>query len=647
LRSHKPSPPLGGRSVYGNLTRSIAVLAVTCAALCAATAVANAGSVGLKGVEGAAGAPTPIAAPTPTAGATTGEALRSVAISATPLPGRHLSSAHVLAIASRPPAVRAARDRHPGSYGAVFTKGPRRWEVSFLSHAGKEIAQVIVGDGRGRVLEAWVGFQAAWTMARGYRGAFGGHVSALYVWIPLCLLFFIPFFDWRHPLRLLHLDLLAFLSLSVSLAFFNHANIYASVPLVYPPLIYLLARMLALALRRHGRAARTGPLLARRVPLPWMALAVIFLVGFRVALNVTDSNVIDVGYASVMGAEKVGHGERLYGGWPRELAHGDTYGPVNYEAYTPFVALVGFSGHWDDLPAAHTASVVFDLLVVALLFLLGRRIRDSDLGVLLAYGWVSYPFTLYALESNSNDTLVAVFVLGALLLASSPVGRGAMAALAALTKLAPLVLVPILATHGLRGDLQEPRRRAAGRSLGALALFAASFLIVAGLVSLPGLAHDTVREVYTRTVAYQIGRDSPFSIWDLHPTFHWLELPVELLAVALACALALVRRRGDVVGLAAACAAALIAVQIGLEYWFYLYIPWFFAPALVALFGACVVAPREAGSEDSAGGQGSSRGSIESARLDSEQRIRTAISQGSSVALSKRVGIWERKPSIA
>ena len=44
--------------------------------------------------------------------------------------------------------------------------------------------------------------------------------------------------------------------------------------------------------------------------------------------------------------------------------------------------------------------------------------RGPTLGIALAYAWVSYPFTLFALESNSNDTLVAVLVLAALLAAS-------------------------------------------------------------------------------------------------------------------------------------------------------------------------------------------------------------------------------------
>ena len=38
-------------------------------------------------------------------------------------------------------------------------------------------------------------------------------------------------------------------------------------------------------------------------------------------------------------------------------------------------------------------------------------------------------------------------------------------------------------------------------------------------------------------------------------------------------------RRRDLVGLAACAAAVLIAVELGVTYWFYLYIPWF--------FGAC------------------------------------------------------------
>jgi len=610
----------------------------------AATATAVAPGTGQPAGDQGLGVASPLAE----GAVSTGEPARPVPMSDAPPPGRRLSPARVFAIAARQPGVGGTRLRHAGSYGYVYLKPNGRWQVSFFGRSGREVAQVIVGDGRGRALETWVGFQAAWTMARGYRGAFGGHVNALYVWIPLCLLFFLPFFDWRRPFRLLHLDLLVLLSFSVSLAFFNHAEIYASVPLVYPPLIYLLARTLGIALRRRSQPRGPRVPLVPHVPVAWLALGVVFLIGFRVALNVVDSNVIDVGYASVVGAQKVSHGAPLYGGWPREIEHGDTYGPVSYEAYVPFVALAGFSGHWDDLPAAHTAAVVFDLLAVALLFLLGRRVRDSELGLLLAYGWVSYPFTLFALESNSNDTLVGVLVLATLLVAASPAARGAMAALAGLTKLAPLVLVPLLASHGLRAgpdsraaSRQPPAGGARARAASDLALFAGAFLLVAGLALIPALTHDSLGELYARTVTYQGSRNSPFSIWDLHPTWHWLQLPVELGAVALALVLALVPRRDDLIGLAAGCAALLIALQLGLEYWFYLYIPWFFGLVLLAILGVA------AGAGGSSDGHGSRSGSIESAERAREERISTPISQGSSVAVSKRVGIWLRKPSTA
>ena len=123
-----------------------------------------------------------------------------------------------------------------------------------------------------------------------------------------------------------------------------------------------------------------------------------FLVGFRIGLNVTNSNVIDVGYAGVIGADKLIRGQHLYGRWPHDNAQGDTYGPVNYYAYVPFRALFGWSGSWDDLPAAHAAAVAFDLLMLIGLFFLGRMIRGPSLGVVLAYGWAAYPFTLYALD---------------------------------------------------------------------------------------------------------------------------------------------------------------------------------------------------------------------------------------------------------
>src|SRR3954447_9796316 len=126
-----------------------------------------------------------------------------------PPTGRRLTGTQVQRIAERNPVYRREHAKHRGSYPNVYTKGPGRWQVSLWS-AGKkpkELAQLYVDDQTGAVTEAWTGFQVAWTMARGYAGAFGRKVNAPWVWIPLTLLFIAPFFDFRRPLRMLNLDL--------------------------------------------------------------------------------------------------------------------------------------------------------------------------------------------------------------------------------------------------------------------------------------------------------------------------------------------------------------------------------------------------------------------------------------------------------
>jgi hypothetical protein len=507
-----------------------------------------------------------------TAGSTTHPSIPVSASDTPPFGGeRFLATANAL------PKVRALRAKYPRSTGFATELPNGKWEVVYTTPNGnlptKEIGVVTIDGHSGRVLEQLTGIQLDWEMARGYPGFFGKHVNALYIWLPLCLLFMLPFVNFRRPFSLLHLDLLVLLSFSVSLAFFNHAHIYASVPLIYPPLIYLLARMLTL-MRRGSRPEALRLL----VPAPWLALGVVLLIGFRVALNVTDSNVADIGYAGVIGAQRIVQGKPLYGSYPFGHEHADTYGPVNYEAYVPFEQLLR------STRAAHAAAIVFDLLAVALLFLLGRRVRGPTLGIALAYAWVSYPFTLFALESNTNDALVAVLVLAALLAATyrsdvARTTRGAFAALAGLTKFAPLALVPLLATHGLR-ELPRTRRSRA------LALFLAGFLGTAVLVSLPALSHASLHTIYRETIAFQANRDSPFSLWGLYGGLGGLRLTVQIAIVLLAFALALVPRRPDVVGLAAGCAAVVIATQLGLEYWFYFYIPWFFPLAMLALLGS-------------------------------------------------------------
>jgi hypothetical protein len=491
-----------------------------------------------------------------------------------PPAGRELDANAVQAIALRVDKLAAERRRFPRSTCETFLKGPGRWQVSCYSKGRrKEIAQVLVDDRTGAVLEAWTGPQVAWTMARGYEGAFGRKVNAPYIWIPMLIAFVVPFLDPRRPLRWLHLDVLVLAGFSVSLAYFNAAEVETSVPLVYPLLLYLLVRMLTVGLRRN----RPAPAPRLLVPATWLAVALVFLIGFRVGLNITSSNVIDVGYSGVIGADKLADGDPLYGGWPKDNEHGDTYGPFAYVAYLPFEQALPWSGVWDDLPAAHGAAIAFDLLTLLGLFVLGRRVGGQDLGVVLAYAWAAFPFTLYALNTNSNDALAALLVVLALLVATSAPARGAAAAFAGMAKFAPAALAPVLATYRLPG---RPWREQAYRLL----LFAGAFVLVTAGLMIAGV--DDLRLFWDRTIGFQADRDAPFSIWGLWD-LHGLQRVVQAAGVILALALAVVPRRQDLAGLAALCAAVLIGLQLGVGYWFYLYLVWFFPLVMLA-----VLAPR-------------------------------------------------------
>jgi hypothetical protein len=461
----------------------------------------------------------------------------------------------------------------------VFLKGTTLWQVSYYAKVPKgeprrEIAQVIIGDRSGGVVELWTGFRVAWTMARGYDGAFGKNVNAPYVWIPLLVLFVVPFVQWRRPLALLNLDLAVLCAFSVSLAFFNAAEIETSVPIVAPLLAYLLARMLWIGVRGGGATRPPPPKLLFRAE--WLLVGIVFLASFRVGFNLVASNVIDVGYAGVIGADRLADGDPLYGGWPSENEHGDTYGPLAYAAYVPFEQALPWSGSWDDLPAAHGAAIAFDLATLAGVFLLGRRSGGNALGIALAYAWVAFPFTLYALNTNANDALVPLLIVAVLLVATSAPARGVLTALAGLTKLAPLGLAPVLATHGLAG-------LSWGRRIARVALFAVPFALVVALVFV--LTVDDFSTFWDRTIGFQAERGAPFSIWGLYD-LDVLQKMAQVLAVLIALGVALVPRRADErVRLAALCAAVLIALQLVVTYWFYLYLVWFFPLVMLALLG--------------------------------------------------------------
>jgi len=473
----------------------------------------------------------------------------------------------------------------------------KTWTIKAWSGEAGQIALVRVEDLTGRVTEAWTGPQVAWKMARGRPGAFGGRtLNSWYVWLALCAGFLIGLADLRRPLSLRNLDLLALLSFSVSLGFFNRGDIFTSVPLAYPPLLYLLCRAAWVGFR--GR----GPVLRSVWPVWVLAVATVFLLGFRLGLNhETPHGVIDVGYAGVIGASRILDGQAPYGHMPVrddleecgpedvdgdvrdriqtnghcESANerGDTYGPVSYLAYVPAAAIFGWSGKWDSLPAAHATSIAFDLLTVLGLVLVGLRFGGSPLAAALAFAWAAYPFTAYTLNANTNDAIMPAFLVWGFWLASSAAARGAAVALAGWTKFGALLLVPLWVGY--------PALRA--RTLVRFgAAFVAVTLVAFSVLLLEPNLWDAVETFWERTIAFQLGRNSPFSLWEwgqYHakgiPDLGFLQPVVAVVAVALALVVGIFPRVKTTVQLAALTAAVLVAFQLSLSHWFYLYLPWF------------------------------------------------------------------------
>jgi hypothetical protein len=527
-------------------------------------------------------------------------------------PRARLTKARATAIFLRNDKVADWLDRYPSRdriTDATFDKQRQDWKVGVWWGAAGEIAAGRVDDGTQAVTEAWTGPQVAWKMARGSSGAFGGkEINSPVVWLGFCLIFLLGLGNLRRPLSMRNLDLLVLLSFSVSLWFFNRGDIFTSVPLAYPPLVYLLARMTWIAWRGGSNATRPV------WPLWLLAGMTVFLIGFRVGLNARGSNVIDVGYSGVIGADRIAHGQSPFGHMPIEdrlkacgpqdaegeireriqtngrcesaNERGDTYGPVAYEAYVPAYLALGWSGRWDKLPAAHATAVAFDLLALLGMFLIGRRFGGARLAVLLPFAWAAYPFTQYASNSNTNDAIMPTLLVFGFWLVTAPFARGALLALAGWTKFAALLLVPLWAGY-------PEARRLSGKAVFAGGFAAATLVAFSILLLEPNPAH-AARVFWDRTFGWQVGRDSPFSIWgwgQYHaagiPDLGWLQQVVIGLLVAGAIACYLVPRRKTPLQLAALTAALLVGFELTITHWFYLYIPWFF-PFVVFV----VLAPR-------------------------------------------------------
>jgi hypothetical protein len=515
-----------------------------------------------------------------------------VTLTATQGPPR-LSSNEAFVVASRSLAVKT----WIGQYSHVTHSsdlGPLRvWTVSYYD-GDDEIAQVHIEDSTGQAFEVWTGPQVGWMLARGLPDAYGRKVNRSFVLWPMCAIFLAGLLDWRRPRSMRTLDLIATLAFVASLVEFNHGDIFRATPLVYPPLLYLGARMVWVGMHGGPRRVRVGE------THMLLLIALLFgLMGFRLGLNNQDSNVIDVGYAGVAGASRLMDGVLPYGhlpdktsrpcggeysnGDPRAyiqsngqcespIGQGDTYGPTVYLAYIPAVAALGWSGLWDSLPAAHVTACAFDILAITGLFVAGWRLASGSVGLLLAFGWAANPFTLYALNMNTNDALVGALLAWTLAALSVPALRGALLAAASLTKFAPLALIPLFAS--LRNRFAT------------MVGFAATAILLLAMLALDA---DGLSLFWHRTLDYQFGRVTPMAIWTL-PSYHpgwpdisWLQHPLQFFVALGVVAIAVFPRAPkDAAAIAALGAAAIIGLQITASYWFYPYVCWWLPLVLAA-----------------------------------------------------------------
>ena len=526
-----------------------------------------------------------------------------------PGPKPHLKQAEVIARFLAYPKVHDWLERYPPKPQTDATYSLGDWTVNVWSGAAGEVATGTVDDASGSVTEAWTGPQVAWRMARGIKGSFGGEkINEPWLWLSFCGLFLLGLVDWRRPLTLRTVDLVALVSLTVSLWFFNRGNVFAAMVLAYPPLLWALARCVWIG--TADRPARGSP-----VWPVWALLAgTVFLAGFRVGLNVRASNVIDVGYSGVIGADRIWHGQSPYGNFPQENIGprqlkkcgpsdssgevrdrvqtngrcetsnplGDTYGPVAYLAYVPGYLLFGWSHKWDSLPSVHFTSILFDLIALLGLGLVGRRLGGPRVGAAAAFAWAAWPFTQYASSSNTNDSIGPALLTWGFLALTSPAARGAAVAVSGWTKFASLLVLPLWSGYP---EARRPRPAA----LAVLGFLLATVVVFFVLFLEPSPWH-AARVFYDRTVRFQIGRDSPFSLWDWHqyhakglPDLRLVQYVLEGLLVIGALALAWWPRHRSPLRMAAFTASVLIGFELVLTHWFYLYLPWFFPFVVLAL----------------------------------------------------------------
>jgi hypothetical protein len=396
-------------------------------------------------------------------------------------------------------------------------------------------------------------------------GAFTLH--PLFIAVPSAGCFVLGLLDWRHPWRVEHLDLLAVAGFFPVAMLLSDDLSPAGLWLAAGCLGWLFARLAGAC---HG--AWRMPELRPSISSRWLRLAVLVLLLVRIG-SVPAGGILDVGQASSLGAWRLLHGLHLYGAvsWPGpggfRIYRPDSYGPFAYYAYLPFAAV------FRSAPAEVATllpAACFDVLTLAGLYILGRRLGGRPLAQAFMFAYLLYPFPGISLMGETNDALIAALCVWAVVAAQRPVTRGLLLAAAALTKFLPaLIAVQFLGV-----------RRGRSRYALTLAVSLAAMLVWPLVTSGPAAFLDS-------TFGYQLierGGGVQFSIWTYLPHAALVARP--LLAVALvllALSPVVCPEMPDARQHAALAAALLIGAQLLLGYWFYSYLTWFYPLLVIAV----------------------------------------------------------------
>ena len=152
-------------------------------------------------------------------------------------------------------------------------------------------------------------------------------------------------------------------------------------------------------------------------------------------------------------------------------------------------------------------------------------------------------------------------------------------------KFAPLLLLPLWSGY--------PETRRVRPRVVFFAGFAVATLLAFSVLLLEPSPWHAARVFWDRTIPWQIGRESPFSLWDWRqyhakgiPDLHLVQIALEVVLIGGALALWRWPRRRSPLQLAAFTAAVLIGFELVLTHWFFLYLPWFFPFVAIALLSS-------------------------------------------------------------